>query len=122
MLQMTGNSEYADTIERALYNGALAGISLDTTHYFYDNPLESRGTHKRTPWFGCACCPPNIARLIGAVGKYAISVSEEAIWIHIPIGFEADLVLNGVKTRVALKSRYPWSGEIELTIDPESPV
>lgn len=122
LLQMSGNSEYADTVERALYNGAIAGISLDTTHYFYDNPLESRGSHKRTPWFGCACCPPNIARLIGAVGKYAVSASDEAIWIHIPIGFEADLVLNGVKTKVSLKSNYPWSGEVELTVDPESPV
>lgn len=122
LIQMTGNSEYADTIERALYNGALAGISLDTTHYFYDNPLESRGTHKRTPWFGCACCPPNIARLIGAVGKYAVSVSDDALWIHIPIGFEADMDLNGVKTKVSLKSNYPWSGEVELTVEPESPV
>ncbi len=122
LLQMTGNSEYADTMERALYNGAISGISLDTTHYFYDNPLESRGSHKRTPWFSCACCPPNIARLIGSIGKYAVSVSEKALWIHLPIGFEASLTLNGVKTKVALKSNYPWSGDVELTVEPESPV
>ncbi len=122
LLQMTGNSEYADTIERALYNGALAGISLDTTHFFYDNPLESRGTHKRTPWFGCACCPPNIARLIGSVGKYATSVSDNAFWIHMPIGFNAKTKLNGVDTTVSLTSNYPWSGEVTLNVDPAIPV
>ncbi|MBC8064442.1 MAG: glycoside hydrolase family 127 protein, partial [Chlorobia bacterium] len=122
LLQMTGNSEYADTIERALYNGAISGVSLETTHYFYDNPLESRGVHKRTPWFSCACCPSNIARLIGAVGRYAISVSDSAFWIHIPIGFEASTDLNGVTTKLALTSNYPWSGEVELSVDPESPV
>ena len=122
LLQMTGNSEYADAMERALYNGALAGISLDTTHFFYDNPLETRGQHKRTPWFGCACCPPNIARLIGSVGKYAVSASDDAFWIHIPIGLNASVSLNGVKTKVAIRSNYPWSGEVEVTVEPEQTV
>ena len=70
MLEMTGNGEFAETVERALYNGALAGISLNGDRFFYDNPLESRGTHERTPWFHCACCPPNIARLIGNLGAF----------------------------------------------------
>lgn len=122
LLQMTGNSEYADAMERALYNGAISGISLDTTHFFYDNPLESRGSHKRTPWFGCACCPPNIARLIGSVGKYAVSVDDAALWIHLPIGLEAEVQLNGVPAKVAIKSGYPWSGEVEILIDPDRPV
>lgn len=136
LLQLTGNSEYADVMERALYNGALAGISLDTTQFFYDNPLESRGQHKRTPWFGCACCPPNIARLIGSVGKYAISVSSprpsgegsgvkgeiDAFWIHIPVGLAASLNLNGVKTRISMTSNYPWSGEVQVSVEPDQPV
>ncbi len=122
LLQMTGNSEYVDTIERALYNGALAGISLDTTHYFYDNPLESRGRHARQPWFSCACCPPNIARLIGSVSNHAVSVSDQAFWIHIPIGLEAKIEWNGVPTTISIKSDYPWSGKVEVQIEPAKPV
>jgi len=138
LLQLTGSSEYADVMERALYNGALAGISLDTTQFFYDNPLESRGQHKRTPWFGCACCPPNIARLIGSIGKYAVSVSAptsssggegpgvrggcDAFWIHIPVGLEANLELSGVATRISVTSHYPWSGEVQVSVKPDRPV
>jgi uncharacterized protein len=122
LLQLTGNSEYADVMERALYNGALAGISLDTTHFFYDNPLESRGQHVRTPWFGCACCPPNIARLIGSVGRYAVSAADMALWIHLPIGLTASLELSGVRTQVTINSNYPWSGEVEVSVEPEKPV
>ena len=122
LLQLTGGSEYADVMERALYNGALAGISLDTTHFFYDNPLESRGQHRRTPWFGCACCPPNIARLIGSVGRYAVSISNDTFWVHIPIGLEAAMTLNGVPTIIKIESNYPWSGAITITVEPEKPV
>lgn len=122
MLEVTGNSEYADIMERALYNGAISGISLDTEHYFYTNPLESRGTHKRTPWFTCACCPPNIARLIGSLGAYAVGVGEEALYVHLPIGFETTATLNGVRTKLRAESNYPWSGKFTLHVDPEKPV
>lgn len=122
LLEVTGNSEYADIMERAIYNGALAGISLDTEKYFYANPLESRGAHQRTPWFTCACCPPNIARLIGAIGHYALGVSANGLSIHLPIAFEATTVLNGVETQLKLESNYPWSGEFTLHIDPATPV
>ena len=66
MLQMTGDGDYADILERSLYNGALSGISVSGDHYFYANPLESRGTHARTPWFHCACAPP-ISRALSAL-------------------------------------------------------
>jgi DUF1680 family protein len=122
LLNLTGNSEYADVMERAIYNGALAGISLDTTHYFYANPLESRGGHARVPWFGCACCPPNIARLIGSIGSYAVSQSDDSLWIHIPFGMKLDLNFNGVPVQVTLDSGYPFNGKVELRVEPESPV
>ena len=122
LLQITGNSEYADSMERALYNGALAGISLDTTAFFYDNPLESRGQHARKEWFGCACCPPNIARLIGSIGKYAISAAESSLWIHLPIGLEFSTTLSGVETQIQIQSNYPWSGDVTLHVNPAQPV
>ncbi len=122
LLHMTGNSDYADVVERALYNGAISGISESGDRFFYTNPLESRGEHQRLPWFDCACCPPNIARLIGSVAKQIVSVSDEAFWIHIPAGFEAETSISGVKTRLVCESNYPWSGEIKVRVEPAKPV
>jgi DUF1680 family protein len=121
MLELTANGEYVDVIERALYNGVLSGISLDGRGFFYDNPLESRGQHQRTPWFTCACCPPNVARLLGSLGQYVAGASDEAFFLHIPAGFEADCVLGGVKTAIRVESNFPWSGEIKIHIQPEAP-
>lgn len=108
----TGESAYADTVERALYNGALSGISISSDRYFYANPLESRGEHDRVPWFGCACCPPNIARLIGQVGTLAIAESDSGITLNLPIGLEA--ATRHAKIEVA--SNYPWDGKLTVTI------
>jgi uncharacterized protein len=120
MLEMTGDSRYADVLERALYNGAISGISLSGDCYFYSNPLESRGNHERVPWFACACCPPNIARLIGSVGSFAISTSDDGrtVWIHLPISSEARL--EGAKVKI--ESSYPYSGEFEVSIEAEHDV
>ena len=120
MLEMTGNAEYAETIERALYNGALAGISLSGDRFFYDNPLESRGGRDRTPWFGCACCPPNIARLIGNLGSYVLGVGERAAYLHQFIGFEAEATFDGVKVRLTLEG--DWRDTLRLRVEPERPV
>ncbi len=64
MLLVTGDAKYADLMELVLYNGLLSGISIDGRHYFYVNPLEDRGRHRRQQWYECACCPPNIARTL----------------------------------------------------------
>lgn len=122
LLHMTGASDYADVIERALYNGAMAGISASGDLFSYTNPLESRGRDKRVPWFDCACCPPNIARLIGSVAWHVAAVSDGAFWIHFPAGFGAQVVLNGVRVRVELESDYPWSGVATIRVEPERPV
>lgn len=122
LLEATGNSDYADTVERALYNGAISGISASGDRYFYANPLESRGSHQRVPWFDCACCPPNIARLIGSVGSYVASQSEDAFWVHIPAGFDATAIFKGVPVKIVCDSDYPWSGKFTIRIEPASPV
>lgn len=122
MLELTGNSEYADIVERALYNGVLSGISLSGDHYFYANPLESRGTHKRTPWFFCACCPPNIARLIGSLGRYVASVSDDRFYIHIPTGFRCQTTIADSKAGIEVESDYPWSGKVIIRFKLDVPV
>src|SRR5579862_176055 len=110
LLHATGNADYVNVMERALYNGALAGISLSGDRFFYANPLESRGKHERVPWFECACCPPNIARLIGSVAGYAVGQSDQAFWLNIPVALEADVKFNGVSVNVSIASDFPWSG------------
>lgn len=110
-----GDSRYADVLERSLYNGVLAGVSLDGKRFFYVNPLESRGNHHRSEWFGCACCPPNVARTLASIGGYAYAVSDKALWINL-------YMAGSVKTRVGnrdialdVATDYPWDGRVRIT-------
>lgn len=121
MLLVTGDACYGDAMETALYNGVLSGVSLDGMTYFYENPLADRGGHRRQPWFGTACCPPNIARLLASLPEYCYATSNEGIWVHLYATGTATAVLPaaGVVT-VRQQTTYPWDGEIRLTIEPET--
>lgn len=121
MLQLTGDSRYADVMERALYNGTVSGLSLDGTKFFYVNPLESAGGHHRQDWFGCACCPPNIARMVASLGGYAYSASQDAVWVHLYVAGSAEFEIGGRKVRLEQESQYPWDGKVTLRVAPESP-
>ncbi|WAJ27933.1 glycoside hydrolase family 127 protein [Antarcticirhabdus aurantiaca] len=112
---------YADVMERALYNGALAGLSLDGTTFFYENPLESRGGHHRWRWHRCPCCPPNIARLVASVGTYIYGEAENEIAVHLYCESIAELEAAGIKVRIAQETRYPADGAVRLTVDLASP-
>ncbi|MFZ4507334.1 MAG: glycoside hydrolase family 127 protein [Fimbriimonas sp.] len=122
LLNLTGDSEFGDVLERALYNGAISGISLDGKSYFYGNPLESRGNHARTPWFECACCPPNLARLIGSIGRYLVSIGPDALTVVVPAGMEVSARFGGVPVTVRIEGNYPWSGKFKITVDSGKPV
>ncbi|MGV3617141.1 MAG: glycoside hydrolase family 127 protein [Fimbriimonas sp.] len=122
MVEMTGSSEYVDVLERALYNGVLSGINLAGDRFFYTNPLESRGTHDRTPWFTCACCPPNIARLIGSLGGYALGVGEASVYLHLPVAMEAEFEVDGVPVKLTVEGTYPWNGQVAVRVAPQRPV
>ena len=110
MLRLEPRSEYADVLERALYNNVLSGIALDGKSFFYVNPLEvwpaanhrdARKTHVkpvRQKWFGCACCPPNIARILGSLGIYAYSESENTLFTHLYMSSEVTVYSNGQQT------------------------
>jgi len=118
LLNITGEARYADLMELTLYNGVLAGLSLDGAHYFYQNPLADDGTHRRQAWFGCACCPPNVARLLASLPGYFYSVSESAAWVHLYGSRTANLPLpDGGLLRLTQKTNYPWNGDIEITIE-----
>ncbi|MCJ2127134.1 glycoside hydrolase family 127 protein [Methylobacterium sp. J-077] len=119
MLGLGPDRRYGDVMERALYNGALVGLSLDGTRFFYDNPLESRGGHHRWTWHRCPCCPPNIARLVASVGTYAYGEAEDEIAVHLYCESVADLDAAGAKIRIRQETRYPFEGRVVLTVEPD---
>lgn len=118
MLLALGEAAYADVMELTLYNGILSGISLDGKHYFYVNPLASRGRHRRQEWFWCACCPPNIARLIASLPGYFYSTSDNGIWVHLYAKSRARIEFNNNNVVVIQDTKYPWNGDIEITVNP----
>jgi uncharacterized protein len=120
MLIISGDARYADLMEHTLYNAVLPGLSLDGRHYFYQNPLADDGTHRRQPWFGCACCPPNVARLLASLPAYFYSVSEDAVWVHLYAEGAATVDLDGGRTvRLTQRTGYPWDGEVQISVEGE---
>lgn len=116
MLLATGDGRFADVLELALYNGALAGLALDGRHYFYVNPLSSRGGHRRQEWFSCACCPPNIARLLAELPGYLFSSSDEGIWVHLYISAKASITLAHEGVTVQQECR-PQAALVRLSLN-----
>jgi DUF1680 family protein len=115
LLQVEPNAKYADWMEIALYNGILSGLSLDGTHYFYMNPLESRGGYERSRWFGCACCPPNLHRTLASLPGYLFSIDEQTVYLHFYAGSEVNTQLaNGQRVQLRVQTDYPWSGDVEI--------
>jgi len=123
MLQLDGDGRYADVMERALYNGVISGVSLDGQRFFYENPLASNGTHHRQDWFGCACCPPNLARLLASLGGYIYSQDAEGLTVHLYIQGETQVTLaNGATVTLQQQTTYPWSGKVQLRCELSAPV
>jgi uncharacterized protein len=116
---LTGESKYFDILERSLYNGALDGLSLSGDRFFYGNPLASTGKHFRKEWFGTACCPANIARLVASLGDYVYNTSSNGIWVNLFVASNTNVVIGKTKVQVDQKSNYPWGGEVTITITPE---
>ncbi len=115
---LTGDSKYIDVLERSLYNGALDGLSLTGDRFFYGNPLASRGQHQRREWFGTACCPANIARLVASLGDYIYAKNNEGLWVNLFVSNKTNFVFNKQPVSVTLNTNYPISGSIELSVDP----
>ncbi len=118
---LLGEARFFDALERALYNGALAGISLSGNRFFYVNPLESDGTHHRRAWYSCACCPPNIARLLASLGGYLYAQSESDLWVNLYVESRVQTELAGHKVKLEVLTEYPWRGVVHVAVRPESP-
>lgn len=134
MLEIKANSRFADVMERTLYNGVLSGMALDGKSFFYVNPLEvnpvacredARKHHvkaSRQKWFGCACCPPNIARLVSSIGSYAYTESEDTIYIHLYMGAVIHKEIGEHSLEVKVESGFPWKGNVTIQVEASSPV
>ncbi len=120
MFLLHGESKYMDVLERSLYNALLSGVSLSGDHFFYPNVLESRGQHKRSEWFGCACCPSNVCRFLPSIPGYIYAHDKSAIYLNLYIQNKADIDFNGSKTEIVQATDYPWSGKITVTVNPSA--
>ena len=131
MAQITGDAKYVDTMERALMNTVLSGIAMDGKSFFYVNPLEvwpdncMDGTSLehvkpvRQKWFGCACCPPNIARTLASLGEYLAFTGENELWINLLVGGRLEVTFSGKQVKVKMESQFPWEGSYDLSFDGE---
>jgi hypothetical protein len=120
MLHLDLDGKYADVLERALYNGALSGLSRDGEHYFYLNPLESNGTPSRWDWHTCPCCTMNVSRLVASVGGYFVSTAPDGVAFHLYGGISTTVDVGGTKVALRERSNYPWSGAVAISVDPET--
>lgn len=126
MLEIEPNADYAEAMETALYNTVLSGMAQDGKSFFYVNPLEvlpeashcdSRKRHikpVRQKWFGCACCPPNLARLLSSIGEYAVTENDDTAFVHQYIG-GSYLCKNG---EIDIESSYSQNGQVSISVKP----
>lgn len=124
MLKSRPDGRFADLMELELYNAALAGMQLDGKRFFYVNPLEvdirvsgkapgyAHVLPQRPPWHDCACCPPNLARLIASLSGYLWGEDDDTVYSHLLIGSEASTQFG----RIRLETGYPWRGKADYTI------
>ena len=128
MLDVELRGEFADVMERALYNNVQSGMSLDGTKFFYVNPLEliptvARRRHEchlvktqRVGWFGCACCPPNVARLFASLGEYVASQRADGLALHLYAGGDLRFTAAGTDVRLTVRTDYPWTETIAIEV------
>ena len=126
LLLATGESRYADLIERTAYNAVMSGLAFDGTHFFYSNPLmrrscgvevlEGAGSTRRATWFPVSCCPPNLMRFLACWPDMIATVDDGGIQIHQFASGEFEASVMGGVVRVATTTAYPWEGSIEITI------
>ena len=122
MFMLHGDAKYIDVLERSLYNAVLSGISLDGKEFFYPNVLScDENGAERSEWFNCSCCPSNLSRFIPSIPGYVYATSDAGVYVNLYGANQAGITLgNGKRIDMSQKTSYPWEGNIELTVTPES--
>lgn len=125
LLLLRREGRFADAIERALYNSVHASLSQDGCAFYYSNPLHLRAGHRdeenaparRTPWYRCACCPPNISRLVASLATYVASSSEDVLSVHLYAAGDIAIPAHLGAGTLRVSTAYPADGEVRLTVD-----
>jgi len=115
----SGQAKYIDVMERTLYNGLISGVSLGGKLFFYPNPLASHGQHKRSPWFGCACCPGNMTRFVASVPGYVYAKAGDKLYVNLFVAGAGTVDMDGNQVKMRQETQYPWDGKVKLTIEPQ---
>lgn len=118
MFLATGDSKYIDVLERTLYNGLIAGVSLSGDKFFYDNPMGTPGGHARQQWFGCACCPGNVTRFMASVPGYVYAIDKKDVYVNLFVGGNSKLKVGDTEVELVQKTQYPWKGDVEIDVTP----
>lgn len=126
MFLLKGDAKYYDVLERTLYNGFLAGISIKGNEFFYPNPLScdakyafNQGALSRKPWFDCSCCPSNIVRFLPSLPGYIYAVRNNELYVNLYMSNEAEVKIGKLDLKITQTSNYPWDGEIKVEVNPE---
>lgn len=128
MLLATGEARYAEEMERGLYNAIAASTSLDGTRFSYSNPLQQRSGHdgsdedspsERLSWYACACCPPNLARLVASLHHYVATRDAAGVQLHLLTSGRLDLHRDGASPiGLSVVTDYPWNERVLVDVDP----
>src|SRR6476469_9529580 len=131
MLLATGEPKFADEMERALYNVIAGSTARDGTHFFYANTLHLRtghdGSHEdapsdRLPWYSCACCPPNLARLLASLSGYAATTDHGGLQLHLYSAGSVTPAVDGAEVHAEVRTDYPWDGRVVVTVTTAAPI
>lgn len=128
MFLLTGDAKYMDVFERTAYNGFLSGVSESGDRFFYPNPLEYDGEAKnnsgyagRVPWFGCACCPPNLMRTLAALTGYFYAVRDDSLYLNLYGESTGTVKIADTNVTIAQATDYPWQGRVAVSVSPAHP-
>ena len=121
MFLLHGDAKYLDVFERVIYNGFLSGISLGGDLFFYPNPLACKGNYKRSPWFGCSCCPVNVVRFVPSIAGCVYATSQRSLYVNLYVGGTGRVELGGRTITLTQETRYPWEGKVRITVAPAAP-
>ena len=125
LLLATGEARYADEMERALYNAVAVAVSGDGSGFLSSHPSQARTGHavggaeastRRPPWYSCACCPPNLARLFASLPGYLATGDDDGLRIHLYGTATVEATVRGVPVRLRMRTDYPWQGRVEVTV------
>lgn len=128
MFLLTGESKYVDVLERTLYNGFLAGVSMSGDRFFYPNPLAcdlkfrfNQGNMERSPWFNCSCCPSNVARFMPSLPGYIYAVKGSSLYVNLYTTSDLQTKIGDTEVVVSQKTNYPWDGRVSIEVQPAQP-